>query len=68
MEISDKFFGWIPARGVGVLLSPRGRSNSYGFREKMWGRDNAILTMPYLKVLIVWFHKVSWPKTLYAQH
>ena len=43
----------------GVLLKPKLRSNNYEFQEKMCrGHDAVILTMPYLKfVVIVWFHK-----------
>ena len=60
-------------------MSPRVRSNNYGFQGKMcrW-HDTAIFTMLYLKVLFtVWFYNIckliflkqpSWPKTMYAKH
>ena len=59
--------------GGGVLVIPRGRSNNHDFQEKMCGGyDAAILTILYLKVLLIaCFHKTfkliflkqpSWPK------
>ena len=46
-------------------------------KENVWGHDIAMLTMLYLILLTLWFHKdfklifaksSSWPKTIYVEH